>query len=197
MGVLALVVREPAVVDFDLRVTELVRGSASPAIEAVMRGVTAFGSGLVLTSVAALGVAVLVVRGHRTQAALVAVVTVATFLVNDVLKRLVGRPRPDLDWAEPLADPSFPSGHAQNAFVVWVALALVLWALRGRAVGLPVLVGALALVATVGLSRVHLGVHHLTDVVGAFLAGAAVLLLGAAVVGTVGRQRSLQEGDRR
>jgi undecaprenyl-diphosphatase len=197
LGALALVVREPAVAGFDAWVTELVHSSATPASDAVMPGVTALGSGLVLTTVAAVVSAVLAVRGHRAEAAFVAVVTVATFLVNDVLKRLVGRPRPDLDWAELLADPSFPSGHAQNAFVVWVALALVLWALRGRAIGLPALVGALGLAAAVGLSRVSLGVHHLTDVIGAFLAGAAVVLLGAAVVRLMSSRPSSSHAGRR
>ena len=81
-----------------------------------------------------------------------------------------------------------------NSFVVYLAIALVIWRLGGRRVGSVALVLAIVLVVSVGISRIYLGAHWLSDVIGGYLAGALWLLLLVAAWGLVSR---LRRGGRR
>ncbi len=67
-----------------------------------------------------------------------------------------------------------------NSIVVYLALALIAWQLWGRRAGIVVMVPALVLVIAVGMSRIYLGAHWLTDVVGGFLAGIVWLFVVSA-----------------
>jgi membrane-associated phospholipid phosphatase len=63
-----------------------------------------------------------------------------------------------------------------NSFVVYVALALVIWRIGGRRLGGSTLALAIVLAVSIGISRIYLGAHWLTDVVGGYLAGALWLM---------------------
>lgn len=110
--------------------------------------------------------------GRRRAVLALALAGVTSYSVNRATKRLVGRRRPDLGssprpplaiWTRPPASPSFPSGHTLAAFCT----ALVL------ADGPSEAAAALLLAAAVAASRVHLGAHHLSDVVAGAAIGAA------------------------
>ncbi|MCX2727209.1 phosphatase PAP2 family protein [Thermomicrobium sp. 4228-Ro] len=96
--------------------------------------------------------------------------------VSFVTKRLVRRPRPNHpDVRVPIAQPrdaSYPSGHVVTYTAFWLA-ALVALAERARWLWLRVVLvaSAVVLVGTVGLSRIYLGHHWLTDVLGGYLLG--------------------------
>lgn len=95
---------------------------------------------------------------------LVAALIVLLVLVN-LGKDLADRPRPETRFYDP-AGLSFPSGH--SAYVTaWLAAA----ALTGRR---ALIAAAVVIVLAVGLSRLYLHVHYLTDVLGGFALGAAV-----------------------
>jgi membrane-associated phospholipid phosphatase len=103
-------------------------------------------------------------------------------LVQQGLKSAVGRERPV--WTDPVdsADyAAFPSGHALTATVV---CGLLLWLLHrygaGRALWRTALALAVVSVAGVGLTRVWLGVHWPSDVVGGWLIGALIVALAVA-----------------
>ena len=97
-------------------------------------------------------------------------------LLQQALKAAVGRPRPI--WPDPVDSAhyaSFPSGHAMTATVV---LGLLLWLLRRHGAGRVLWRTAVALAAVsvvgVGLTRVWLGVHWPSDVLGGWLLGATL-----------------------
>jgi membrane-associated phospholipid phosphatase len=98
------------------------------------------------------------------------------------MKVLLERPRPALPWATVLPDYSFPSGHTMNTLVFYGALALIAWSIAGRRVGLLAIVAAALVTFGVGVSRIYLGYHYLTDVVGGVLAGIAWLLVAGAAL---------------
>jgi undecaprenyl-diphosphatase len=111
----------------------------------------------------------------------IGVASAGSLLLQGVMKLWFERPRPKLPWAQVLPDYSFPSGHTMNAIIFYVALALIAWSVAGRRIGVSALVGAIVLALGVGVSRIYLGYHYLTDVVGGLLAGVAwLLVLGAA-----------------
>jgi len=113
-------------------------------------------------------------RRQIRLAVFVAVTVGISPAINDLVKAVVHRTRPVL--ADPVAHEngaSFPSGHAQAAVVGYAVLLLVFLpvlhgALRSVALGVAVL-----MVLGIGLSRVALGVHYVSDVLAGYVLGAA------------------------
>ena len=113
-------------------------------------------------------------RRQIRLAVFVAVTVGISPAINDLVKAAVHRTRPVL--ADPVAHEngaSFPSGHAQAAVVGYAVLLLVFLpvlhgALRSVAIGVAVL-----MVLGIGLSRVALGVHYVSDVLAGYVLGAA------------------------
>lgn len=105
----------------------------------------------------------------------------AASMVSYTTKRLVMRPRPggseiqvvDAD----LRDSSFPSGHVLHYVVFW-GFAGYLWNATVHRPGLREIPVAIlgVLISTVGISRVYLGHHWLTDVIGSYSLGGGILL---------------------
>lgn len=116
-------------------------------------------------------------RGARRLALWAATTMVVGGLLGPLLKLLVGRDRPELlDPVARAAGYSFPSGHALNATLAAGVLLLVLlpYARRGAARA-ALWVAAVLLTVVTGLSRVALGVHFTSDVLGGWLLGVAVV----------------------
>ena len=138
----------------------------------VVKAITWLGSDGVLWAVIAAATAVLAIR-RRWRLAVYLLVTGAGALVLDpVLKDLVGRLRPVV--AHPVAHGngySFPSGHTLGSTVCYGAILLVfLPVARGR--WRPAFISVIAaLVVLVGISRLLLGVHYLSDVLGGWALG--------------------------
>ncbi|MGW3304274.1 phosphatase PAP2 family protein [Streptomyces rubiginosohelvolus] len=121
-------------------------------------------------------------RGARLPALWTAATSLLATLLQQGLKAAVDRERPQ--WTDPVDSANFaafPSGHAMT---VVVTCGLLLWLLRlyGAGPGLWGTALAVAVVSAVGVAatRVYLGVHWLTDVVGGALLGVAVVALSAA-----------------
>jgi membrane-associated phospholipid phosphatase len=111
-------------------------------------------------------------------AAFVATTAIGSSLLNNAIKLAVDRARPHL--ADPVATAggkSFPSGHAQAAIVGYGVLVLVLLPVIPRRLRSWFIALAALLVLTIGFSRIALGVHYLSDVIGGFLIGGVWLLL--------------------
>ncbi len=188
-GLIAWRLSQPGIPVIDTATTVFLHGLASPTLDALMAAATFLGSSPVLAAVVGLAVVLLVVRRRRVEAAFLVIAFVGTLVLNDMLKMLVQRPRPGFDWAEVWPETSFPSGHSMNSFVVYVAIALLIWHIWGRRAGMVALVLAIALVVSVGISRIYLGAHWLSDVIGGYLAAALWLLVLAAAWAFVSRVR--------
>ena len=148
----------------------------SPLMDAVMRGITFLGS---FPAVAAVVVAAAVWRVRsrdRRSAVTLVLVAAVTELVNFALKHAFQRPRPSLfHEIATLHSYSFPSGHAMGSAAVYGSVAAVL-ARAFPAHRRAILAGACVLVLVIGLSRVYLGVHWITDVVAGWAVGAFIAL---------------------
>lgn len=115
----------------------------------------------------------------RIGDALLVAIAVSSALFTHGLKALVGRPRPDYAIVEQVSrDMGFPSGHAAFAILLGGALIYLVWQRVDNAPLRWAICAVLAfLVLAVGLSRVYLGVHWPSDVLGGYLFGATVLSL--------------------
>ncbi|UTH43913.1 bifunctional DedA family/phosphatase PAP2 family protein [Loktanella salsilacus] len=106
------------------------------------------------------------------------IAAVGNQLTVTLLKSFFDRPRSDLGYFVETSG-SFPSGHAAGAVAVWAMLFYLAWRLRL----LPLNIAALAAVLTafaIGVSRVYLVEHYLSDVLNGYLVGALWLILGIA-----------------
>ena len=124
-------------------------------------------------------------RGHTRLAVFLVVTTLGGGLLDTIVKEAVGRPRPSL--VDPVASAhgkSFPSGHAMSSTVAYGALLLVFLPAIGRRYRPVVFAGVVVLVLGIGFSRLALGVHYITDVVGGFVLGLAWLATSTAAFST-------------
>lgn len=147
----------------------------TPGLDSAVTAFTDLGSVAGMTTiVVVLAVLLAVLRRSRTPVVLLAVAAAGSVGMTLLGKNLVGRARPPATLAVPPLEttPSFPSGHTLNATVLIgvAAYLLVLGIRRGWLRGLVVVLAALFVVA-MGLSRVFLGHHWLTDVVAGWLLG--------------------------
>jgi undecaprenyl-diphosphatase len=182
LGSVAVGVHGQKIFFLDVWATPFLHGFASPGLDWFMNRLTDLGSTLVIIPVFVLVAARLLWRRRFGAVLFLAVVCLGALVLNATMKLFFQRPRPAAPWASVLPDYSFPSGHTMNGLVFWVALALIAWSIWGRRVGLVALVVALVIAVGVGTSRIYLGYHYLTDVVGGILAGIAwLLVVGAAL----------------
>ena len=191
-------VRERETQDFDERVLLALR---QPDNVAVPRGprwlaraasdLTALGGAPVLALVTLAVCGFLALVRHWRSLALVLGATLGGTALNGALKSLFARPRPTVvpHLTEVLAE-SFPSGHAMLSAIVYLTLGALLAQLtEHRRLKLYVLGCALLLSFVIGLTRVYLGVHYPTDVLGGWVAGLAWALL-VALVAQAAKRRS-------
>jgi undecaprenyl-diphosphatase len=170
----------------DERVLLLFREGGEPgdpvgpdAVESAVRDVTALGS-VTVVALLTLTVVLYFFLDRRPRLALYVLVAVAGgAALSFAFKFLYDRTRPSLIAPEALpGDPSFPSGHAAAAAVVYLTLGLLLArTLPRRALKVYVVALGVALAVAVGVSRVYLGVHWPTDVLAGWALGGAWALL--------------------
>jgi membrane protein DedA with SNARE-associated domain len=184
---------EPGPTPGDETAREIVAHLHSAALVSVSKVVTWFGSGLAVWGLAAICAALLAWRRRWAELwVLVAGMTITQLGISEI-KDSVDRPRPP-DPAVSSSGSSFPSGHAAHSvFYLWLAVTIVLRLRPGMARGAAVVTAGFALTVLIGLSRVYLGVHYLSDVSAGWALGAAAFSFCAAVGLTVSQVRQNPE----
>lgn len=165
--------------------------ASHPGFVTTMRVITDAGGSLTWIAVLGLVAGWLVIRRLFRLAAFVAVTELGSSLLNAAIKALVGRTRPVLQ--DPIATTtgkSFPSGHTQSAIVGYGILLLIFLPVVPRLWRILMSVLATLMVLLIGFSRVALGVHYLSDVVGGLFIGAAWLLALTAAFSAWRQRRS-------
>ena len=143
------------------------------------RDITALGSAVVISLVTAIVVGLLFMRRRARTAFLILAATAGGYAISSTLKELFGRGRPDVvpHLVEEVSL-SFPSGHAMVGTAFYVTLGVLLAQTVAHRREKIYFVGIALLIAfVIGLSRVYLGVHYPTDVLGGWAAGTAWALL--------------------
>lgn len=179
-GSVAEGVRRQEVFALDTWATPFLHGISSPGLDTVMNVVTDMGTVFVIVPTFLAALALLGRQRRYRSCGFLAVAAAGSLVLQGTMKLFFARPRPVLAWASVLPDYSFPSGHTLNTVVFYGAIALILWSIYGRRAGLLALALSAMLAFAVGVSRIYLGYHYLTDVVGGVLAGIAWLLIAGA-----------------
>jgi undecaprenyl-diphosphatase len=154
-------------------VSRFLIGRRSAGLTVWMRLMTQCGSAFVVIPLL-LAVGFLAHRraGSWRPQSFLAVVVVGATLTSTLVKVTVARPRPGTGALVTALGYAFPSGHSTAAAASWLSSALVLGSLTRRVVRRALLaVVAIVVVVLVGISRVYLGVHAPTDVLGGWALG--------------------------
>lgn len=176
-----LVNGEPGPTTGDVTAMEIAEKLRTAWLVDVAKLVTALGSSAIVLPLAAIAAAALAAR--RRWAELGVLVAGMAIVIAGVhgLKDAIDRPRPG-DGLVAVSGSSFPSAHAAySTFYVWLAVTIVMRLRVGMARGALLIAGGTAVTALVGLSRVYLGVHYMSDVSAGWALGAAAFSLCAAV----------------
>lgn len=177
------VMASAAIVEIDEHLAAWFNAHATPFVIGVAKVATFLGGGIWVTLTMVLLSLVLIRQRHWYRLAALVLTVGGGSLVNVILKHYFERPRPEVE--NPilhLSTYSFPSGHTISATLLYGVLALYI-AQRTRS-WTQRIVAALAgvtLIFLVALSRVCLGVHYLSDVLGAICVG--LMWLAACVTG--------------
>jgi len=187
-GLLLLLVRDgwPPLVSFDRNAVDTLNHAVAGDRVAVtvLTGVTGLGGRTILIWLVTVSTAIMLIRRQYQLTAYMLVTGLGALALDPAIKALVGRLRPLVP--SPVATApgySFPSGHVLDATVFYGVMLLVFLPiipprLRKLATGL-----AIALVAAIGFSRVAIGVHYPSDVMGGWLLGVAWLAITAHAFG--------------
>jgi undecaprenyl-diphosphatase len=176
-----LVGREPGPTPGDTTAMDVVEHLRVTWLTDLSKVVTFLGSGIFTWGLTLVCAALLFARRRWTELGVLLAGMTLTSIGFLEVKDIVDRPRPDGGLVD-ASGSSFPSGHAAHSVLyVWLAVTIVLRLRPGMARGTAVVVAGIALTVLVGLSRVYLNVHYLSDVSGGWALGAACFSLCAAL----------------
>jgi undecaprenyl-diphosphatase len=165
---------------------------ATPLVSNAMAAVSFLGAPTTLTIVAVAGSLLLLYRRRHAEAATLSTVVLGGNFLNFCLKHLIQRGRPVFD--DPilsLPTYSFPSGHAMASTVFYGLLSIyALVNVRQRYAAYVAVAAAVFMVALVSFSRVYLGLHYLSDVMGGIAEGIAWLAFCLAALHYIRRREA-------
>ena len=182
LGITKDVLHNDPITQLDSTLLDWMQAHHGPAADQIFRALSALGSPLVMITVA-VGVAVfLVISKQRLMLEGWLLAVGGGLLLNNVVKNAIHRPRPHAA-AGLYQGWSFPSGHAMGSLIVFGMLAylLILLGPRNRRAQVAIVGCATLLILAIGLSRLYLGAHYFSDVVGGYAAG--MLWLSACISG--------------
>jgi undecaprenyl-diphosphatase len=165
---------------FDTKILRALRDPADPAkpigppwLEGSMIDLTAIGGPTVLGLTVVIVAGFLVLQTRYRTAIVVAITSFSAELLSTVMKQAFNRPRPSVvPHLREVFSSSFPSGHAMESAIVYLTLgAILMRAADSRITKIYILATAVLLTTLVGISRVYLGVHYPTDVIGGWIIG--------------------------
>lgn len=171
---LGLLIRSGDPTPFDLAGRAALRSLEGPTLSAIMWGASVYGAPVRLSPLGLIAAAVFLYRGWRRGALLVIVTLAGAWVIDTGLKLLYARARPRafFDYYPAPESYSFPSGHALFSVCFFGGLAALLThRINSRALQAAIWVAAVAIILLIGGSRVYLGVHYPTDVVGGYAVG--------------------------
>jgi undecaprenyl-diphosphatase len=188
--ILAEDIIEPAALTLDKVAITTAAAMVNPSLTTIMRFITHMGDFPMVVVEVLIAAILLAVWGHPRRAGSVIILVSVGSLVVETLKPIFDRARP-LALTELLPRPlsaSFPSGHSMAGLLLFGTLALMLSVSRlPRPVRVWGSIGTLLVGVSIGLSRVYLQVHYMTDVIGAWLLGTTMLATWAVAVLVWGR----------
>ncbi|WP_223587828.1 phosphatase PAP2 family protein [Neobacillus bataviensis] len=169
---ISLLISDQKIIMFDRVVIQMIQDQESPGLTSVMKTFTFIGSAsFVIILSLVLMFFLYKVLHHRIELILFITAILGSACINGILKNLFQRVRPDLHRLIEIEGYSFPSGHAMSAFTVYGIITFLLWrhipSKWGRSI---LIIFSIVMILSIGISRIYLGVHYPSDVIGGYFA---------------------------
>jgi len=163
---------------FDITLRNWALSFNTPTIVAVWEGISFMGSVVVLSSLTFLSMGLFAMRRDWSAVRQIAFAMGGAVGLDTLIKWVVHRPRPEEVYAHTMpASYSFPSGHALYSFMFYLTIAAIV-SRQNLGNGIRGFWGsAIVIIVSIGASRIFLGVHYSSDVVGGYLIAAIWLNL--------------------
>jgi undecaprenyl-diphosphatase len=160
---------------FDVAVLQWIHVHQTPLLTQLMVEMTYLGTGTVVMTVVGVAALFLWHTEHKHSARLLLAATAGNIILNGLLKLIYHRARPTVfEWQTQAVSSSFPSGHAMSATVVYGTVAYLLMRLQKHTWAKALtLSGSVILILLICLTRLYLGVHYPSDVLGGMIVGLA------------------------
>ncbi|PYE49621.1 undecaprenyl-diphosphatase [Paenibacillus barcinonensis] len=167
---IALSISDNQIHRFDDVLISWIQGMESPGMTRFMQFFTWIGSELQVIVITIVVMLVLYLYlGHRRELLFLASVLVGSTVLNALLKLVFQRARPTINRIIEVSGYSFPSGHSMASFSLYGGLAFLIWKHIPSFIGRVFMIVASAVfILTIGMSRIYLGVHYPSDVVGGY-----------------------------
>ena len=193
IGYAIIVSGDPGPTPGDREAIDIVDSLSSAWLTDLAKALTHLGSTVVLVALTLVAGGVLAWRRAWTELAVLVVAVAIVLVATPLAKDAIDRPRPEGGLVE-VSRAGYPSAHAAHSvFYAWLALTVAIRVRPGWRYG-SVLIGAgIALTALIGLSRVYLGVHYLSDVSGGWGLGVMAFAACAAVALVMAHIRNLRQ----
>lgn len=155
----------------DTAITQSIYTFRSPLMTQIMFIITSLGSYFLIAG-SIIILLILLYKKRRHEAVLFSFIVLMGAVINSLLKIIIQRPRPTL---LPLVIEqyfSFPSGHSMNSFVFFITVTYFIYHFtRNKKVSVIIAFFCALLILLIGISRVYLGAHYPSDVLGGYIAG--------------------------
>lgn len=156
---------------FDEGVLEFIHSSTNPVILSIMKFISFIGSGYFLFPVIGMVIIYFYIKKKYYISKLVLVNTLGSFIFNFLLKQVFYRTRPfDFSLVEQ-GGLSYPSGHSMVTMSMYLTIAFLLSRNKDNKTKRDIYMGTGIFIVLMGISRMYLGVHWPTDIIGGFIMG--------------------------
>jgi undecaprenyl-diphosphatase len=171
-SLISLFISDQKINRFDQQVISVIQGGESPNLTLIMEFFTMIGSAPVVIVLSLFLLFFLYkILHHRMELILFSGTVIGSAVLNELLKQFFHRVRPELHRLIEVGGFSFPSGHAMNAFTVYGVVSFLLWRHISTRLGrLILIISSAVMILLIGVSRIYLGVHYPSDVIGGYLA---------------------------
>lgn len=129
--------------------------------------------GVILSAV----ILIIIIKNKKIKISL-AIDLLGITIINNLLKVIITRDRPNINRLVTETGYSFPSGHSITSMVLYGYLIYLIYKyIDNKKIKIPLIIILSLLIVTIGFTRIYLGVHYTSDVIGGFILGVAYLII--------------------